>query len=171
MNDSSLIDRIKMDSRDTRIATIQWDTLMDLIETICRHHKCICCRGIGYRTLVDVWDVPQSAPEFDSVEKAYLNLIDVIDEIPEIDIHLLMRHHKHNHQLDKAFIRELMDAEIKLMVALHYHPRLCNVHICFINYAMATHFGVETFAYGDDIALKDAMHYVSVVDDVRNLFE
>ena len=46
MNEHVLIENIMMAS--LKMATVQWDIVLDVFEGTIRHEKCLCCRAFDY---------------------------------------------------------------------------------------------------------------------------
>jgi hypothetical protein len=152
------------------LATIQWDNVLDEIETIIRKQKCLCCRAAQYYNTIHKIHSNEIqwayVPEFADVYAAYSNLMNLSDGL----ISTRPKCHKQNHGYDKPFMRELARAETNLVVLLHYHPLIRDCHVCFMNFATAAYHGVELAACGDVFMTSVVLAYLCNLDHGRSLF-
>ena len=154
-----------------KLATIQWDTVLDEIETIIRKHKCLCCRMAKYYDVIHKMHSHDiglaNVPEFAQVYTAYMDLMNLVDGLFSFKSGC----HKQNHEWNKNDLRELARAETDLVVLLHYHPLIRDFHVCFMKYATAAYYGVELAACDDVFVMQQTVEYIAILRCVRNLFE
>jgi hypothetical protein len=83
------------------------------------------------------------------------------------------RVHKHSqHGLNKAVVRELADAETRMLVALHFNPFVRDLHYCFLKYESCFEFGLDLAGHVDESFLYNrTQEYVRVLETIRYLFE
>jgi hypothetical protein len=68
-------------------------------------------------------------------------------------------------------MRELADAETRLLVALHFNPLIREQHFCNLDYLNAVQYGVELASCDEVFLSKQTLDYVLILSDVRKLFE
>ena len=149
-----------------KVAVVQWDSLLDHMEELIGIEKCICCRMVYYRGLFARRTI--STFEFEQVEKAYCSLVYLSLKVKALTSRYC---HKHHHGRGRLHIRQLEDAEKKLMFSLHYHPLIKDMHQCYLCYADASHYNVELAACDEKFLIKQTMEYVSQLCMMRHLFE
>jgi hypothetical protein len=156
-----------------KVGIIQWDILLDKMEQLIRSERCICCRTIEY-WMIDPTNAFHSmyVPVFHDIHLAYSKVFTIAQEVhPVYPLERRYHHHRHNHGHDKTFIRELLDAERNLLVAMHFHPLLADMHVCFMNYHAAAHYGVELIACDEVFVTHQTVSYMKCLDKVRDMFE
>ena len=156
-----------MAASSVRIASIYWDGVLDQIDAIIPLYKCICCRMSKYNEMLNLSNAEHTT-EFEHVEQLVRNLQELLRKTrPQ---HIRRRCHRHS-DIDKWTKREFAAAESRLVVALHFHPLVDKHHICYMQYATATHYGVELTACDhQDLVTRDTMNYICILQDVRKLF-
>ena len=160
-----------------KVAVIQWDILLDRLEETVGRLKCIGCRAVQYHRDSDVVFTRDAANvcarerEFDLVYKAYLNLLNLSREVKQMPRAIRHCCHQQSHGCNKAFIRELAYAETKLMVALHYHPLIKDVHLCNLCYDDAFNYNVDSVVCDDLFLMVQTMKYVELLRKMQRLFE
>jgi hypothetical protein len=158
-----------------KVGVIQWDILLDKMEQLIASERCICCRTIEYSTIdptntCHAMDVAGTVPAFYNVGVAYCNVLALAQQVQAVypPEH---RYHRQHHGHDKMFIRELLDAERNLLIAMHFHPLLADMHVCFMNYHAAAHYGVELVACDEVFVTHQTVSYMKCLDKVRSMFE
>ena len=166
-----------MAAMSLKVAVIQWDILLDRLEETISRQKCIGCRAVQYHRDSDVMvrqdalDVIAHEHEFDQVHKAYLNLLSLSREVKQMPRAIRHCCHQQSHGCNKAFVRELAYAETKLMVALHYHPLIKDVHLCYLCYEDAFHYNVDSVVCDDLFLMVQTMKYVELLRKMQRLFD
>ena len=159
-----------------KVAIIQWDILLDFLEDIINLEKCIGCRAVVYHhnacNLLSVdTTYALGVLEFEHAYKAYHNLLALSRVVRKTHLITHPCCHQQNHGCNKAFIRELVDAETKLMVALHYHPLIKDAHLCYMSYANAYRYNVDPVVCDEQFQLVQTMEYVERLRKMQRLFE
>ena len=154
-----------------KVAIIQWDSLLDRLEEIIGREKCIVCRAVQYYRDFSQTTSTAHVYEFQYVQEAYRSLMHLCRAVTATPLVIRYCCHQQNHGRSKVVIRALMDAEKKLMISLHYHPLIKDVHVCYLCYADAVHYNVESAACDEMFIIKQTMEYVSQLCTVRRLFE
>ena len=158
-----------------KVAIIQWDILLDVLEDIIRREKCIGCRAVLYHHTYHLLAVDTinalGAHKFEHAYKAYHNLLNLSRVVMEVQKTTRFFAHQQSHGNNKAFIRELADAETKLMVALHYHPLIKDAHLCYMCYADAFRYNVDPVVCDEQFQLVQTMEYVERLRKMQRLFE
>jgi hypothetical protein len=162
-----------------RLATIQWDYLLDRMEDVIQSEKRVCCRALLYYDILDdAAKCPKNdvtSAEFGQVETALDHLRNLAHGLFPAQVLARIRrecgdrHLIHEH-FDKPVTRMLADAEARLLLALHFNPHIHDYHICYLQYATAVKYGVELAASDDVFVLRQATEYANILNDVRNLF-
>jgi len=161
-------------------ATIHWDYVLDRVEDVIQNEQCICCRAFTYYQLLNDTRFPTKTDDvttaaFDQVEKAHLDLLNIVhglhsQQVPLMEITGCHRRQCHPN-FNKTTMRELASAESRLMVTLHFNPRIHNMHMCYLSYCESVQYGVELVSYDDTFVMNRTLEYVHILDSVRNLFE
>jgi hypothetical protein len=158
-----------------KVGIIQWDILLDKMEQLITSERCICCRTLEY-SMIDPtntfhsMEVAGTVPAFANVGVAYCNVLALAQQVQAVNP-LEHRYHRQSHGHDKMFIRELLDAERNLLVAMHFHPLLADMHLCFMNYHVAARYGVELIACDEVFVTHQTVSYMKCLDKVRAMFE
>ena len=164
-----------------KVAIIHWDTILDRLEGVIKREECICCRGfLYYHILCEAGTLPSADTGFEQVDAALSHLLDRIRKLlPHCTVgktnkksYAIYRHkHRYAHKVDKAAKRELVDAETRLVVALHFHPLIRGEHQCSMNYWGAVRYGVEESGSDEVFLMDQTLKFTYIIGSIRNLFE
>jgi hypothetical protein len=151
--------------------------------------KCVCCRAYKYYNIVMQTAAFVPDETFKHLGKAFgLLLKPVREHYEQLDKSMpaaeakgssvaskytRKRVHKHKqHGLNKAAVRELADAETRMLVALHFNPFVRGLHYCFLKYESCFEYGLDLAGHVNEAFLcRQTQEYVRALEAVRFLFE